>query len=768
MENWFEDVGRTVLLEALGDACDQINTSFKTDFQAYAQEKLSLTTELATLRDKAARVRQLEDENIALRDEINVLKAANREQTHAPDAANHAEAKSTLRTPLAPRSSNQVSLKGSSQISIEGLNLAELKTEVLRVNKKHAKLHDKYLDLQDALRQSNQLLRDRTATSHQWVDHAKKLGEQSQRRALKIKKLEAKLAEIGQEPLNSSFSSDTGDVEVASEPMILSPIHFSSRQRSNAPIPTSAMIAQYGPKAPDHIDNGQRAKPPLVARSPSNSNRSALALDMNDIQGTSDAASCLPPLPANHHSMERELHIKSEPSSDTPVVVSERPVRKRKHASRDEGDINTSLKLKIEYSPESQSNDERRRFSPQESIDFYTEYHRVETPRKHTRYQHAQSAQPSEVDVEGHDPITSTMHPTNTSRQHIQEPAKDVSMTNLAALHDPEPQTNANSALQSLNNNQVLRARPNLASSRRNRKSSSMPRGIASLAEDGHQNENFDLTNSKDRSRASVLEHLLNSSSPMLEGETRQSSSSVEVRQSSNPYFQLPKKRELPFGKDGRKSGSATPKGNPSLSSHQPAYVSTNQGHDKAKSMHGFEEKGKTSAPRLRQMPKEKLQLDDFKINPHANEGYDYAFSDVVRKKDDRACLQGCVKENCCGSKFRALAHAHRASTRPCEFRSLLESYLGDDCHRLAIMPEAEKETLWIEAKTRELANTNGKHRHRYPRMSTPPGFWRADFPSTQEGEEYNEEAVKLEREIIEERYREAMRPGGLWVFRDE
>lgn len=30
MENWFEDVGRTVLLEALGDACDQINTSFKT------------------------------------------------------------------------------------------------------------------------------------------------------------------------------------------------------------------------------------------------------------------------------------------------------------------------------------------------------------------------------------------------------------------------------------------------------------------------------------------------------------------------------------------------------------------------------------------------------------------------------------------------------------------------------------------------------------------------------------------------------------------
>ncbi len=30
MENWFRDVGRTVLLEAIGDTCDRINNSFKT------------------------------------------------------------------------------------------------------------------------------------------------------------------------------------------------------------------------------------------------------------------------------------------------------------------------------------------------------------------------------------------------------------------------------------------------------------------------------------------------------------------------------------------------------------------------------------------------------------------------------------------------------------------------------------------------------------------------------------------------------------------
>lgn len=30
MENWFRDVGKTILLEALGDACDRVNSSFKT------------------------------------------------------------------------------------------------------------------------------------------------------------------------------------------------------------------------------------------------------------------------------------------------------------------------------------------------------------------------------------------------------------------------------------------------------------------------------------------------------------------------------------------------------------------------------------------------------------------------------------------------------------------------------------------------------------------------------------------------------------------
>ncbi|KAJ8124871.1 hypothetical protein O1611_g8769 [Lasiodiplodia mahajangana] len=750
MENWFSDVGRTVLLEALGDACDRISNSFKTDFQTYSQDRLNVAAELDTLRQKASQVSRLEEENIALRDEIKALREAGREQTSTLNTANHAEAKSALRTPLAPRSTNHVSFKGTKQLNVEGLALPQLKAEFLRIDKKHAKLHDKYLELQDALAKSNQLLRERTTTYHQWVDHAQKLGEQSLKRAQKIKKLEVKLAEVSQGSFNSSFSSDAGEleVEIPAAPTILTPLHPSPRQQSNVSIPSLTPVPRYRPRI-------------LSA-----SSRPSITIGTSGSQRTNDTTPRLPPLPQNQKPSGREPHIKSEPSSDTPVVVSERCIRKRKYTGDDESNIATSVRLKIEYSPEPLINDQRRRSTPHESIDFDTECHRVETPRKHARYQQTHDIQLENVEIGGHSSSTRTVDPSNSNKQDSRNPINSAPARDLAALNCPELEVGTNSALQSLNSNQV-RLGPNLASHSRNRKPPTKRRGLASLAEDGYQDENSDPLNSKGRSRSSVLEHLLNTPSPAPENEILQSSSSVQNRL-SDIYFQLPKRRELPFGKDGRRSTSATPKASPNMANNQPASQPPNQNRDKPNGRSRSAEKGKTGAPPLRQTPRARLRLEDFKINPHVNEGYDYAFTDVVRNKDDRACLQGCVKENCCGHKFRALARACRPSTRPHEFQSLLESYLGDDCHRLSTMSEAEKETLWIEAKTRELANTNGRHRHRYHRMTTPPGFWRPDFPSTQEGEEYNEEAVELEHKIIEERYREAMRPGGLWIFRDE
>ena len=113
-------------------------------------------------------------------------------------------------------------------------------------------------------------------------------------------------------------------------------------------------------------------------------------------------------------------------------------------------------------------------------------------------------------------------------------------------------------------------------------------------------------------------------------------------------------------------------------------------------------------------------------------------------------------------------ASAKRDQTSPIEFQALLENYLGDDAWKLSSMTKQENEDLWLKAKTQDLANEHGKHRHRFHRAASPVGYWRTDFPSTQEDQREREEAAKVMRRMIEDRYREAMRPGGRWLFRDE
>ncbi|KAF2765308.1 DNA repair protein Sae2, partial [Teratosphaeria nubilosa] len=57
--------------------------------------------------------------------------------------------------------------------------------------------------------------------------------------------------------------------------------------------------------------------------------------------------------------------------------------------------------------------------------------------------------------------------------------------------------------------------------------------------------------------------------------------------------------------------------------------------------------------------------------------------------------------------------------------------------------------------------NKHGKHRHAFQRHSTPPGFWRVDMPTTQETAEDRAKASQMVRNKVEERWREAHRPGG-------
>lgn len=183
----------------------------------------------------------------------------------------------------------------------------------------------------------------------------------------------------------------------------------------------------------------------------------------------------------------------------------------------------------------------------------------------------------------------------------------------------------------------------------------------------------------------------------------------------------------------------------------------------------------------LRARPLHRLGIEHFKVNPHYNEGFNYSFKSVVRKKDDRKCLPGCVRAGCCGDQFRSLAELILDSRLQRETDSLSSSQeaaddriIGEtlgvsaDSARVRTMGKKDRTDILVKAKATELANKLGKHRHAYERGQSPPGYWRADFPTTQEHEEDRRAGKEREREIVEMRYAVAMRGGGAWLFRDE
>ncbi|KAL4900051.1 DNA repair protein endonuclease SAE2/CtIP C-terminus-domain-containing protein, partial [Aspergillus multicolor] len=170
-----------------------------------------------------------------------------------------------------------------------------------------------------------------------------------------------------------------------------------------------------------------------------------------------------------------------------------------------------------------------------------------------------------------------------------------------------------------------------------------------------------------------------------------------------------------------------------------------------------------------RARPPQRLGLEHFKINPEYNNGLDYAYDTVIRKRDERKCASGCTRPGCCGEKFSAMVRfgipADASGRAMCD-REILGEFLGEDKNVDMLSSEA-RDNLLVEAKARVFANRFGKHRHQHHRPGTPPGFWRTEMPGTQEIEEDREGAHRLEREKVQERYREALRPGGLWKFAD-
>ena len=169
----------------------------------------------------------------------------------------------------------------------------------------------------------------------------------------------------------------------------------------------------------------------------------------------------------------------------------------------------------------------------------------------------------------------------------------------------------------------------------------------------------------------------------------------------------------------------------------------------------------------LRLRPRQLLRLEDFRINPKYM-GENYAFADTFRGREQRRCLQGCTRPDCCGDAFRKAVELGAVKNTKGDSQ-LLEEYLGPDFASLmgAFAPDKRNDIL-AQARAHSFANQHGKHRHAFERRSTPPGFWRTDMPSTQEEQQDRAKAEEMEMAKVEDRWREAMRDGGRWKFRDE
>ncbi|PFH60808.1 hypothetical protein XA68_10322 [Ophiocordyceps unilateralis] len=487
-----------------------------------------------------------------------------------------------------------------------------------------------------------------------------------------------------------------------------------------------------------------------------NEQRSALDVPAESTQGDSEEEQQLPQLPRQQPCDVVSAQPASEHLSDIPVVVLERPVRKRRR--NDSDPIAVKARVKAEPLDESSLISAIRSTSDtQQSLDLGDIAKKIVTPRKRKELAIPDSGYVS-IASDPAIPLLKRFAVAATPGKPLYRTAHNRKGSVLTPL--------------SVN---VRAPAPDATDFKARRPRRGTAHAISAVAEDGDvYRAHSPIARKQGVSSASPsnkgrLDMLLNSPSPAVNGSVL--GRSADRRHADpEPRLPIPQRRELPFEKSSAqkshlRSGLAGP----------PAYATPNRARP-APQKDGTRpapQKDGSAASSLRKKPLSELRLEDFKINPQANDGYNFAFTEVVRDKAERTCLPGCTDAHCCGKQFAALARSQRPDppltpAQRVQEQKLLEEYLGEAAHRLASMTGPERADLWVEAKAHELANKYGKHRQRFSRPQSPPGFWNADFPSTQELVLDRAEAARRERLVVAERHREATRPGGRWLFKDE
>ncbi|KFZ02109.1 hypothetical protein V500_00439 [Pseudogymnoascus sp. VKM F-4518 (FW-2643)] len=439
----------------------------------------------------------------------------------------------------------------------------------------------------------------------------------------------------------------------------------------------------------------------------------------------------------NHPAVTPSSKYQVEPSSDAPVVVSTRAIRKRKAKS-------SPQKVKIKREIELSSPVALLGIStlePQESLDLDEIGQKTITPKKKRRV---------------HDPGFSFPGDDDTEMDYYHykhPPAFNESIVRSPILGEPStPHINSRQearrvvALQPKSSNKLILPRTSAKYTPVKRLRHAEAPGEVPFAEDG-ENESRVVATAQNRGgkthTCQRLSSLLNTTSP------------------NSSLLQTP--NNISNKRTPRTAGS----------SHRS--TAERDKRRAAKRIESFRDASDCPDDEpFRARPLWRLGLEHFKVNPDHNQGYYYAFRDVVRGREQRKCLPGCTNPECCGNGFRKLAELttgqakNQSSDRNTEDELLLEDFLGGNIHKLQAMSADERQETLIQAKARDLANKHGKHRHAFERRQSPPGFWRADFPTTQEVQSDRAEAADFERELVRKRYEDAVRGGGKWMFRDE
>lgn len=440
--------------------------------------------------------------------------------------------------------------------------------------------------------------------------------------------------------------------------------------------------------------------------------------------------------------------VVKEENDDSPLVVSSRCVNKRRH------NIATSATPIIKTEPTLSSSPmgmvRLTRLVQQESMDLDV-HHKGSTPKKKKRGEHIFNDEPTPPS--GHN---------NASRRALLLLAEEDELSLQTPAVRKKIQATVRTPLQPRSPNETLPRTSTSESVRKRRKVNSKSSGAAILGEDVDEDgvgiENIDPAKAqriKDVQRQR-LDGLLDASTPqgpVLASVPRESSLGAQKSPSmpkiAGPQMATTIATLLPQGPIAKGPSPSQDEQRISLELNDPKHEP------------------------FRARPLRKLALEHFKINPACNEGFKFAFADPIRGKERRKCMQGCTEPSCCGTKFRPLAESILASNGSSsealmENQKLLEHFMGHRKERLVIMSAEERHEMLVRAKTIELSNQHGKHRALYERRVSPPGFWNVDFPSTQEHEENCKDADAMEREMVEKRWKEAMRNGGRWLFRDE